>query len=96
MQNRYLPILHDNISLSVLRVSNEPLTSWGEWVVKIVLNVNYFLLLVIRGGACRSKTKPLWIQRVIRLAWLVPLPFELLQGKWVDVRHKSETEVSLG
>jgi hypothetical protein len=91
MENRYLPparqkplrrgegpILHDNISLSVLRVSNEPLTSWGEWVVKTVLNVDYFLLLVIRGGTCRSKTKPLRIQRVICLAWLVPLPFELL------------------
>jgi hypothetical protein len=47
MENRYLPILHENISLSVLRVSNEPLSSWGEWVVKIVLNVGYFLLLVI-------------------------------------------------
>jgi hypothetical protein len=47
MENRYLPILHDNISLSVLRVSNEPLTSWGEWVVKTVLNVDYFLLLVL-------------------------------------------------
>jgi hypothetical protein len=46
MENRYLPparqkplrrgegpILHENISLSVLRVSNESLSSWGEWVV---------------------------------------------------------------
>jgi hypothetical protein len=50
MENRYLPILHEDISLSVLRVSNEPLISSGEWVVKIVLNVNYFLLLVISVG----------------------------------------------
>jgi hypothetical protein len=57
MENRYLPILHDNISLSVLRVSNEPLTSWGEWVVKIVLNVDYFLFSVI---TCKNNlnTKP--------------------------------------
>jgi hypothetical protein len=58
MENRYLPparqkplrrgegpILHENISLSVLpanrQVSNEPLSSWGEWAVKIVLNVYY-------------------------------------------------------
>jgi len=34
MENRYLPILHENISLSVFRVSNEPLSSKGEWVVK--------------------------------------------------------------
>ena len=47
MENRYLPparqkplrrgegpILHENILLSVLCVSNEPLASWGEWVVK--------------------------------------------------------------
>jgi len=34
MENRYLPILHENIALSVLCVSNEPLASWGEWVVK--------------------------------------------------------------
>jgi hypothetical protein len=47
MENRYLPILHENISLSMLRVSNEPLSSWGEWVVKIVLNVNSFVLLAI-------------------------------------------------
>ncbi len=38
MENRHLPILHENGSLSVLRVSNEPLFSWGEWAVKIVLN----------------------------------------------------------
>ena len=47
MENRYLPILHENISLSVLRVSNESLSSWDEWVVKMVFNVNYFLLLDI-------------------------------------------------
>jgi hypothetical protein len=35
MENRYLPILHEDISLSVLRASNEPLDCWGEWVVKI-------------------------------------------------------------
>ena len=34
-ENRYLPILLENTSLRVLRVSNEPLPSWGEWVVKI-------------------------------------------------------------
>jgi hypothetical protein len=47
MENRHLPILHENIPLSVLRVPNEPLPSWGEWVVKIVLNVNYPLLQAI-------------------------------------------------
>jgi len=47
MENRYLPILHENIFLSVLRVSNESLFSWDEWVVKILLNPNYFLLLVM-------------------------------------------------
>ena len=47
MENRYLAILHENISLSVLRVSNEPLSSWGEWVVKMAFNVNDFLPLVI-------------------------------------------------
>jgi hypothetical protein len=49
MENRYLPparqkplrrgegpILHESIPLSGLCVSNEPLSSWGEWVVKIV------------------------------------------------------------
>jgi len=36
MENRYLPILHESIPLSVLSVSNEPLFSWGEWAVKIV------------------------------------------------------------
>ena len=63
IENRYLPparqkplrrgegpILHENTSLSVLRVSNEPLSSWGEWVVKIISNVNDFLLLVVSGG----------------------------------------------
>ena len=50
MENRYLPILREDISLSVLCVSNEPLSSWGEWVVRIVLNANYFLLLVISVG----------------------------------------------
>jgi len=30
MENRYLPILHENISLSLLRVSNEPPSSRGE------------------------------------------------------------------
>jgi len=47
MENRYLPILHEDIFLSVLCVSNEPLSSWGEWVVRIVLYGDYFLLLVI-------------------------------------------------
>ena len=51
MENRYLPILHENISLSVLpaywQVSNEPLSFRGEWAVKIALSVNYFLLLII-------------------------------------------------
>jgi len=28
-------ILYEDISLSVLRASNGPLDSWGEWVVKI-------------------------------------------------------------
>jgi len=32
MENRYLPILHEDISLSVLRVSNEHPTSRCEWV----------------------------------------------------------------
>jgi hypothetical protein len=36
MENRYLPILHESISLGELRVSNEPLASWGEWVVNII------------------------------------------------------------
>ena len=34
MENRYLPILHENISLSVLpaarQVSNEPLSFWAN------------------------------------------------------------------
>ena len=47
MENRYRPILHENLFLCVLCVSNEPLASWGEWVVKTLLNVNYFLLLTI-------------------------------------------------
>ena len=105
MENRYLPparqkplrrgegpILHENISLSVLRVSNEPPSSWGEWAVKIVLNVNYFLLLVIRGGTCRSKTKPLWIRRAIRFVRIGPLSFELLEGKLVDIRNEGKTQ----
>jgi len=55
MENRYLPILHENISLSVLRVSNEPPSSWGEWAVKMVFNVNSRKLLscacpVLTGG----------------------------------------------
>ena len=50
MENRYLPILHEIISLSVLRVSNELLSCWGEWVVKMVFNVNYFVLLVITNS----------------------------------------------
>jgi len=45
MENRYLPILHENISLSVLCVSNESLSPWGEWAVKIVLNGYYFVLM---------------------------------------------------
>jgi hypothetical protein len=36
MENRDLPILHESIPLSVLCVSNEPLSSSGEWVVNIV------------------------------------------------------------
>jgi hypothetical protein len=53
MENRYLAILHENTSLSVLPayrqagVSRTSPVWWDEWVVKIVLNVNYFLLLVI-------------------------------------------------
>jgi len=47
MENRYLPILHETISLSVLCVSNEPLFSWGEWAVKMILNFSYFRLLVM-------------------------------------------------
>ena len=55
MENRYLPparqkplrrgegpILHENILLSVLCVSNEPLASWGEWVVNLVRDTNHF------------------------------------------------------
>ena len=42
MENRYLPILHEDISLSVLRVSNEHPTSRCEWAVKLtVWDVNY-------------------------------------------------------
>jgi len=41
MENRYLPILHDTDSLRVLCASNEPLSYWGEWAVKIVLKVSY-------------------------------------------------------
>jgi len=41
MENRYLPILHDINSLSVLCASNEPLSCWGEWAVKIAFNVSY-------------------------------------------------------
>jgi hypothetical protein len=33
MENRYLAILHENISLSVLRVSNESSFYEDEWVV---------------------------------------------------------------
>jgi hypothetical protein len=49
IENRYLPparqkplrrgegpILNENLSLCVLCVSNEPLASWGEWVVNLV------------------------------------------------------------
>ena len=39
MENRYLPILHENISLSMLCVSNEPLSFGGEWVVKRVCSL---------------------------------------------------------
>ena len=50
MENRYLAILRENISLSVLRVSNEPLSSWGEWAVNMVRDVNYLVLSVITEG----------------------------------------------
>jgi len=50
IENRYLPILNENISLSALRVSNESLFSWGEWAVEIVSNLNSFPLLAIEGG----------------------------------------------
>ena len=54
MENRYLfrvlhgnlrPILHKNILLAVLRVSNEPSSDEDEWVVNIVLN--YLVLSLI-------------------------------------------------
>jgi hypothetical protein len=51
MENQYLPILHENISLSVLRVSNEPLASRDEWVVKMLFNVNSRKPLPYRRGA---------------------------------------------
>jgi len=40
MENRYLPILHETKSLGVLCASNEPRFYWGEWVVKVVVNVS--------------------------------------------------------
>jgi hypothetical protein len=64
MENRYLPparqkplrrgegpILHESISLIALRVSNEPFFSWSEWVVRMALNANYFLFLIISVAA---------------------------------------------
>ena len=60
MENRYLPparqkplrrgegpILHEDISLSVLRVSNEHPTSRCEWVVNMARDVNYMAVSVI-------------------------------------------------
>jgi len=75
MENRNLPILHENSSLSVfpayrqagvprmspcLLGANLPARSRfgvGRWVVKIVLNVDYFLFSVI---TCKNNlnTKP--------------------------------------
>jgi len=36
VENRHSPILHKNILLGALRVSNEPPFLRGEWAVKIV------------------------------------------------------------
>jgi len=74
MENRYLPparqkplrrgegpILHENISLSVLCVSNEPLSPWGEWAVKIVLNVYYFVLMGRLGHSQSQYGMMMWL-----------------------------------
>lgn len=41
MENRHLPILHKEILLCALGVSNEPYPLGGEWVVNIVWSVDY-------------------------------------------------------
>jgi len=46
MENRYLPILHENIPLNVLRVSNEPHLA-GRMGGGTGFQVNYFLALVM-------------------------------------------------
>ncbi len=62
MENRHLPILHKNILLSALRVSKESPSYWGEWVVKIVLIVNYLLLRSNEMKGFRRKTEKELVQ----------------------------------
>ena len=90
MENRHLPILHDNIALSVLpacRQAGVPRMSpipWDEWVVKIVWNL---LLLVINTNVAfdvGSQVAPIFL--VNRLHLLKGRPYISISGIF-DLAH---------